>query len=494
MISQQLLAGIGVVASVPAPPTPFKVFNNVDIEELYETFAEAKAYIDDYVWTGNLFLEITSNDTIVLESTWVIDYDRNGFALVMYGTEGYRPRLSGGGVLESIVDITQNQVTFANVDFIDCDKENTGGCNIRLRSPCSLFVLQFSTISDGYCGIRGTGDQTGDGIAITILENFYCSDITFSRMKEGSVRLGNGVTSDPSDYNTNWSTRPVDWYDMSNIVFNNITLEDVDDLGTGGGFSTNLLLLFKKINGLTVTNVTCNGTRAGVMSIESSYNVLVNRVYCDAFGFNGLSNQSGLLFNAVDKVYIKNTFVKPMADAVGKKIIYCNDSREIYFQFNTCIAVNSSDACCVTYHCKTHNLFGNLLMNLNTQALDIFITNKHGNVGSMADITGDDYNMYVSNSEYNVNAQIASADNIVDVQLRNNTGGGKYNIASYFSTFGLGEHSLLPTGSVVTYVDNLLTSDSTGYKRVVGAGDVESLDLFGATRTDPCNTGAVDNT
>ncbi len=250
----------GTTASIPVtPPVANKIsFLNAAGTEVttVNTIAEIKSYIDLHPITQAMTIRFNTSETFFLSGIWNINYANNGFLLTIKAASGQTPVIDGQSLNASVAQVAMNNVWIEGLTFQNADPTNNAGCLIRADATTNT-TLKNITYIRGYCAMRATAS----------VYNLTIDGAVVKQTAQGSFRLGNGLSSGIDGL----------WH-MQNVNISNVVL--VDDLnggnipGTSGPFLG--LMLLKKCNGLTVKNMTMQGTggvAASFVEIETSNNV-----------------------------------------------------------------------------------------------------------------------------------------------------------------------------------------------------------------------------
>jgi len=491
--------------AITPPETLLSIFDTGGSLLDTDSLTEALEFLASHTFASNTTFQFNTSDEYIIEEKITIDFDNGIYDFIIKSIEGEKAIIDAENALGTLIEIKSSNVKMSQLKLQNADVTNTSGCIVRVDSNTENIELDYIHFKRGYCAVRATGVQDGVGNAVTIIDGLTITNFIVEDTVNGSFRLGNGVTSDPDNLNEDLASRTDSWYDMKNVTIANGELIDNFSKGNITGTSSKFhgLLLLKKILGLSVENVVCNNTAEGLIVIESSSNAVVDGILVDAFGTAGTSNISGISANYTDGFTLINACPTANADGIDKILLYATKTDNIRLYFNTLVANNSGDVPASLFECKNFGHVGNLYKNVNSSPFNLYLRTDFGHTPSMSDVLEDQYNVYCSGGEYNVNGSIKSPGDVVNVELRNNTGGGRYTIATYFAAFGLGNGSLIPTGTDVllgtrtdpdttTSKPYYLTAGSVGRNIVPAAQHSILADARGYARTFPSDAGALD--
>lgn len=482
---------------------------------IYETdvLATMVSFIQSYSAAGN----ITAPTTLMFNTSFAhnitspvaFNFANGANLFTVKAATGTYPLIRGNDTIPSIVVNSMSNLMWDGISCSNSDITDPSGCLIRNNSSTINTTYQNLTLKRGYCAIRATGVQDASGNATSIIEKLTVKNCTVEDTINGSFRFGNGdVGTIPGQ--TNFSVRTSAYYDMKNVVVQNIKLVDNFNKGpitdSTQGFSG--ILILKKILGLVVDNVTCTNTSEGLLSIESSANVSLDKVLAENFGFKGVINQQGLSVVNTIGITVKNIFMRPNNDTVGKTIMYCDNVKGLELYHNSCIFVNNNDVPFYANNMALLKMAGGLFKSSGSQnPCVILFTNANGYVPTIAqDLLLETGNVFCSGGTYNVNLEITERPQTVssiDILVQVNTTGSKISPATYRSTYNLGANTLFPTDTEVSVSSRVnpnstispafyLNDASVGRNSVPSQVGGVTTDVFGFIRTFPTDAGACD--
>ena len=474
-----------------------------------DSLSSMMTYLSTYTISAPTTLQFNTSDTFPITSILTFNFSNGANLFRVKAKAGAVPIIDAQNALASVMLSSMSNFEWNGVNLHNANINDVAGCIVRHNANTINITYANMKFKRGYCAMRATGSQDGSGNTTAIIENMTIRDCVVEDTINGSFRLGNGdnpVITATSDFNS----RTDAYYDMKNITIENVTLVDNFNKGPVTGYATGFMgmLILKKTLNLTVRNFVCNNTSESLFQIESGKNVLIDKMICDNFGCRGLSNQQGINITNVDGMTIKNTFVKPNADTIGKTLVNLVNIRDLNMYYNSIIYVNTGDIPINTDKLARVRLIGNLFKSSGSyNPCSIVFTRQYGYTPSIAqDLLAEDYNVFCSAGTYNVGLKIV--DNIttpvaVNVEVQINTTGAKITPATYRSTYNLGANSAFVITTAITTTTRInpdattsrpfyLSDASSGRNLVSSQQGGITIDCFGFTRTYPTDAGAAD--
>ena len=484
-------------------------------------------WISSYTITGPVTLQFNTNDTFTMSSQLSFGFNNGGYTFSVMSINGNRPTLDVMNLDKTVVQSGMSNFYMGGFTFKNARPVSVpgggdeGGTIIRVLGNTSNVTFDNLILDGGFCGVRGT----------TKITNLTLSNLTVLNVWAGCFRLGNGYWLTNGNYD--FDQRPLDGYDMYNLVIRNITAVDnlnggtvsgTQQPGNPSGNNYSGVLLLKMFHTIDMSHVTVS-TGGDCLAIENCFNV--NLSYINIYNMS--KGGRGFLISKTDVLTIAQSYCSDITDGSSRYLAFIDYVRSLKMYNNTFFSLNPN--CAFVYGAnmmKVVEIAGNVFMGNVYCGLGFSLASTSTLIsqegapsdGSFTysatlanDWLSDHDNLYSSNGAFTNFIQLSNfapgglggfSASGTTLNVRN-AGSNTYTPATYLSNgYGVNNQwAYYPTNFTLSTRVNVDGSTSSsvyipnGYygRNAINSaipGISYPLDLAGNTRTYPTDMGAYD--